>query len=74
MNKYEVYNNFVKVGPYYEYICFNSPCKCKDCEFEKRVKSSRCSYNAMAMHLFDRTYMKNWNEVQKLVQALFEEV
>lgn len=73
MNKYEVYDKFVKIGPYYEYICFGSSRNCKDCEFEKRVESSRCSYNALSNRLFGRTYMANWHEVQELVQTLFEE-
>lgn len=76
MNKYEVYNNFVKVGPFYTIWC-GFGIHCGDCEFDKRYPLpkgvEKCPYNAMAHEMFGRTYMENWNEVQKLIQTLFEE-
>lgn len=73
MNKYEVYHNFMKIGPYYAYVCFAHPYQCADCQFEKRVRANRCSFNELSMRLFGRTYLRDWNEVEKIVQTLFEE-
>lgn len=74
MNKYEVYDMIDKVGPFYTVICGVSTL-CRDCEFFKRYDDSpfKCPYNLMSKDMFDRTHMENWNEVQKLVQTLFEE-
>lgn len=76
MSKYEVYDMIRKVGSFYVVWCgFDIPC-C-DCEFDKRYQVppnvDKCPYNVMSREMFGRTYMVNWNEVQKLVLTLFEE-